>query len=166
MITEISFYDFDGTLFNTYEPEKGKKIYKDKTGNEYPHKGWWGRKESLDLDVFNIEVNDTVYSKWLGDAKNNNIKTILLTNRMYKLKDDVLKVLEKNNIVFDEYSFKKGGADKVERILSFVDENTKTINIYDDREKELIEFDKFKDEYGDKYNLLQIIKEEIYKQFK
>jgi hypothetical protein len=153
MITEISFYDFDGTLFDTYEPEEGKKIYKEKTGDEYPHKGWWGRKESLDLNIFNIKANNTVYSKWLSDSKNGNVKTVLLTNRLYKLKNEVLMILTKNNMIFDEYSFKKGGADKVERILSNIDDNIKTINIYDDREKELVEFDKFKEDYTDKYNI-------------
>jgi hypothetical protein len=89
----------------------------------------------------------------LSDSKNGNVKTVLLTNRLYKLKNEVLMILTKNNMIFDEYSFKKGGADKVERILSYIDDNIKTINIYDDREKELVEFDKFKEDYTDKYNI-------------
>lgn len=40
MIKKLSFYDFDGCLVNSPEPEEGKRIYKEKTGDDYPHKGW------------------------------------------------------------------------------------------------------------------------------
>lgn len=155
MIDTISFYDFDGTLLDTLDPETGKKIYKDKTGEDYPYKGWWGRKESLDCNIFNFDVNDSVYSKYIQDYKSEKIKTVLLTNRLYKLKDFILKVLNTKDIVFDEYSFKKGSKDKVERILDIIgsNNNIKTINIYDDRDKELKEFEKFKKEYTDKFNI-------------
>ncbi len=46
-ITNISIFDFDGTLIDTMTPEQGKKIYKEKTGKEWKYKGWWGKIESL-----------------------------------------------------------------------------------------------------------------------
>ena len=54
-IRKVSIYDFDGTLIKTPEPELGKKIWKEKTGEDYPHKGWWGKRESLDIDIFEHE---------------------------------------------------------------------------------------------------------------
>ena len=34
-IERIAFFDFDGTLVNSPEPEEGKIIYKQKTGKDY-----------------------------------------------------------------------------------------------------------------------------------
>lgn len=42
IIHKISFYDMDGSLINSPEPEMGKELYKQKTGNEWPYVGWWG----------------------------------------------------------------------------------------------------------------------------
>ena len=35
----ISF-DFDDTLFHTPKPEEGEKIWKEKTGTDWPYSGW------------------------------------------------------------------------------------------------------------------------------
>lgn len=155
MIKKISFYDFDGCLMNTPEPEDGKRIYKEKTGVDYPHKGWWGRKESLDMNIFDIKYNDSVYRRYLKDKSNNNVLTILLTNRMDKLSDEVINILSKFDINFDEYSFKSGNKEKVDRIKYFLSyyNDVDTIDIYDDRDKELVEFRKFRSYFGDRYDI-------------
>ena len=53
----ISF-DFDDTLCHTPLPEDGKQIWFEKTGTEWPYNGWWSKPESLDLEVFDIPVNN------------------------------------------------------------------------------------------------------------
>ena len=155
MIKKLSFYDFDGCLVNSPEPEEGKLIYKEKTGNDYPHKGWWGRKESLDSDIFNIKYNEEVYQEFLKDSKESSTITILLTNRMKKLSDEVIKLLDGFNVKFDEYSFKSGSKEKVDRIKFYlsIHPNVKVIDIYDDREKELVTFRQFKKDFSDKYKI-------------
>lgn len=169
MIKEISFYDFDGTLIDSPLPEEGKEIWKEKTGEEYPHKGWWGRKESLDTKIFNIKPKDSVYKKYLKDKNDSDCVTVLLTNRLLKLKDYVLNILNENNIEFDEYSFKKGKEEKTDRILSFLKKypNVKIINLYDDRDKEISLFKKFREEYGDKYiiNIFNVKDNNILKEY-
>lgn len=185
MIKKLSFYDFDGCLVNSPEPEKGKIIYKEKTGNDYPHKGWWGRKESLDVDIFDIKYNQNVYQRYLKDSKNPSTMTILLTNRMDKLSHDVIGLLDELNIKFDDYSFKSGSKEKVDRIKFYltIHPDVEIIDIYDDREKELVVFREFKKEFSDKYqinifpvqdgkilnenyyNIKRIIREEIEKLF-
>ena len=45
-------FDFDATLIKTTLPDVGKGMWSSHHGIEYPHVGWWGRKESLDSDVF------------------------------------------------------------------------------------------------------------------
>jgi len=52
-ITRICVWDFDGTLINTPVPEKGYVQYKEKTGQDWPHKGWWGFKAQM----FNPQLN-------------------------------------------------------------------------------------------------------------
>jgi hypothetical protein len=39
---------------DTELPESGKQIYLDKTGKEWPHIGWWGKAESLDIEILKI----------------------------------------------------------------------------------------------------------------
>lgn len=155
MIKKLSFYDFDGCLVNSPEPEEGKRIYKEKTGNDYPHKGWWGRKESLNSDIFNINYNEEVYQKYLEDSKEPSTMSVLLTNRMIKLSDEIIKILDDFNIKFDDYSFKSGCKEKVDRIKFYltIHPNVKIIDIYDDREKELVAFRQFKKEFSDKYQI-------------
>ena len=155
MIKKLSFYDFDGCLVNSPEPEEGKRIYKEKTGNDYPHKGWWGRKESLDVDIFDIKYNQNVYQRYLKDSKKPSTMTILLTNRMDKLSHDVIGLLDELNIKFDDYSFRSGSKEKVDRIKFYltIHPNVKIIDIYDDREKELVAFRQLKKEFSDKYQI-------------
>ena len=54
-------FDFDDTLFNTPKPEEGKPLFLEKTGKIWPHRGWWGKSETLDLDIFDIPLN-----KWIN----------------------------------------------------------------------------------------------------
>ena len=60
-------FDFDDTLFHTPLPEEGKKIWKEKTGQEWPHIGWWGKPESIDNEIFEIPKNETLF---IGDKEN------------------------------------------------------------------------------------------------
>ena len=55
-------FDFDKTMCFTPEPEEGKVIFKNKTGLDWPHRGWWGRSETLNLEIFSIPINQYVYS--------------------------------------------------------------------------------------------------------
>ena len=49
----ISF-DFDDTLVKTPLPEEGKIVWKEKTGTDWPHRGWWSKPESLDMEIFDM----------------------------------------------------------------------------------------------------------------
>lgn len=130
----LSFYDFDGTLMNTPEKEEGKLIWKEKTGNEYPHKGWWGRPESLDTEVFDIDPIPSILSLFKKDIVNPNTYVIILTARLEKLRSKVENVLNIHNIKPDELILKRGNETKGDVILSYVKKfpNLKKINIYDD----------------------------------
>jgi len=141
MITEtIYFFDFDGTLMYSPLPDEGKKIYKQKTGNEYPHKGWWSKPESLDLDIFDIQTKTNMEMEFRDVINNPKAHAVLLTNRLGRLGDAVKKVLDKHNMKFEHYSYKDTNKEKGERILDIMTKfypNVKNIIFYDDDQKHI-----------------------------
>jgi tRNA nucleotidyltransferase/poly(A) polymerase len=135
LLKKVAFYDFDGTLMDSPMPNPGKEIYHKKTGNVYPHQGWWGREESLDLNVFDIETNAEIESRFREDVSDPNTHVILLTNRLSKLSESIKKVLNKHNMVFNHYSFKSDNREKGERIYDILKSNypeTVLVEFYDD----------------------------------
>lgn len=138
---KISIFDFDNTLCLTPDPKQGREIYKKKTGNVWPYGGWWGRKESLNLDIFEIPLNLPVYQRYL-DSKDSYL--VLATGRLFNLKAEVLKILSKYNLKFDEvhlnpgcetYQFKK---DLFEKIIT--KNKPDKVLMYDDRQTHLAKF--------------------------
>ena len=109
-ITKLAIFDFDGTLVNTPLPDKGRIEYEKKTGQPWPHKGWWGQPDSLDTKVFDMPVIDSVISDYKTEKTNPNTLTILLTGRIKKLSTYVEKVLKEKGLSFDEYHYNNGGS--------------------------------------------------------
>lgn len=137
---KVAFYDFDATIMDSPHPELGKKIYQQKKGVPYPHKGWWGRDESLDLDVFDIQPHCEVEAHFRKDAADPYTHTVLLTNRISKNGDAVKKVLAKHGMVFDIYSFKNDSREKGERVKDIMATkfpDIKKIVFYDDDHKHI-----------------------------
>ena len=130
----LAVYDFDGTLINSPEPEEGKKQWEEKMGQPYPHKGWWGRAESLDTNVFDIKPFPNILVKLREDMGDPDTTTIILTSRMEKLRPQLENILSLNGIRVDELITKSGAADKGDVILRIADYNQdlKEIVVYDD----------------------------------
>lgn len=137
-ITKISIFDFDGTLMATPEPETGMKIYKEKTGKDWPFQGWWGRNESLDMDIFDIKPISSVIADYNKERVKPNTRVIMMTGRTPKNADYVEKILNKYNITFDEYIYKKASdtlsfkINKLEEMLKSYSK-LKEIEIWEDR---------------------------------
>jgi len=150
MITRLAFYDFDSTLFSTPMPDEGKLRWKQVTGEDYPHEGWWTKEESLDTKVFDIKPFPTVVSRLKNDTARSDTFTVLLTNRDIKLRPMIMQILRANNLKFDDYSLFDGSYggnnEKDDRIDRFIKKHpdAKEIDIYDDREKELLILNRFK----------------------
>lgn len=150
-VEELNFFDFDGTLFLTPGKEEGSILYKKITGKEYPHAGWAGRPESL-LPEYDIQVNPQIL-KYLEKAlANPKAKNFLLTNRNSKLSEEIKKILNINNIKFDDYLFKSGNQSKSQRVEQAFEQfpTARKINIYDDKDLELADI---QNNFKDKYNL-------------
>jgi len=137
-ITKLAVFDFDGTLAYSPEPEEGKLIYKEKTGHDWPYKGWWGRPESLDTKIFNILTNPSVVSDYKNEKSQPNTLVIMMTGRIPKLSNEVEYILSSNNLSFDEYLYNDGGPTlefkikTMEKILQKYP-SIKEIEMWDDR---------------------------------
>jgi len=149
---KLAIYDFDGTLIDSPMPDPGKQIWKEKTGEEYPHQGWWGRKESLNTDVFDIKPFPSILAKLQDDMADPDTSTIILTARMERLRPELENILNLNNIHVDQLITKDGAADKGDVILQIQRYNPdlEEIDVYDDfsgmKPDKIAEFTKIKDQ--------------------
>lgn len=130
----LTVFDFDGCLIDSPEKEEGIKIWEDKTRQKYPYNGWWGRKESLDTDVFDIKPFPTVLNQLNQEKNTPDTNVIILTSRMEKLRSEVENILNIHNIVVDDVLLKKGNEGKGDIILRIAEYNPdlEEINVYDD----------------------------------
>lgn len=108
-IKKLSIFDFDGTLVNTELPETGKPRWKEVKGTDWPHQGWWGRAESLDIEAFENAVIDHVVEDYKKEKNGGENLTIMLTGRMSNLSTHVEKILEKHGLEFDRKYYNTGG---------------------------------------------------------
>jgi hypothetical protein len=108
--TKLAIFDLDGTLIVSPTPDKGsKEIYKERTGNDWPHIGWFSKPESLDMDVFDIPTIPEVVADYKIEARNPNTVTVMMTGRLRKLTNEVKTILFAHSLIFDEYCFNYGG---------------------------------------------------------
>ena len=101
-IKRVVVIDFDGTLINTIGPEDGKPIWKEKTGKDYPHKGWWSKRETLDIDVFDNQYFEDIKGVYDNAKFEDNTFISLCTGRITPLKKEVEAILNKHEFEFDE----------------------------------------------------------------
>lgn len=149
-INKLIVFDFDGTLLHTPTEEAGKKIWKEKTGYEFPHTGWWGKAESLDTNIFYIPVNEWVYRKYLEAIADDEAYVILATGRLEKVQNmrkNVEFILNDNNLSFDEVHLNTGGDTfrfKCKLFEKLIDElGVEDIIMYDDRHEHLVKFEEW-----------------------
>jgi hypothetical protein len=141
-IKKLTIWDFDGTLVDTPLPEEGKKIYKEKTGKEWPHAGWWGQPLSLDMSVFDMPTVPSVIADYEKEKAKPDTMTVMLTGRMVKLGDLVKKILADKHLTFDEYHFNRGGSTDIAKIKTMEDilrrvNTIREIHMWDDREEHI-----------------------------
>jgi len=150
-ITRIAVFDFDGTLSDTPMPDTGMVEYEKITGSPWPHKGWWGRPETLDMDVFDIKPIPSVISAYKEERANPNTLVVMLTGRIPKLSSEVEKILSSYGLRFDVYEYNNGGAtlnskiDTMERLLKQYP-NVKSMILFDDRDEHISAFEAFGNE--------------------
>lgn len=149
--TKLAVFDFDGTLIDTPLPEDGKKEYKKKTGNDWPHAGWWGQPMSLDTDIFDIQPIQSVINDYKKQVSDPDTMVVMVTGRMVKLTDLVKKILDMHNLKFHEYHFNRGGSTETAKKKTFDQllsqhPTIKEVQLWDDREEHIPVFQAWGDE--------------------
>jgi hypothetical protein len=149
--TKLTIWDFDGTLISTPLPEEGKKTYKEKTGKDWPHAGWWGQPMSLDMSVFDMPTIPNVISDYKKEITNPDTMVVMVTGRMVKLTDLVKDILNRHGLRFHEYHFNRGGSTDVAKKKTFdqiLEQNPsiKEVEVWDDREEHIPIFQAWGDE--------------------
>lgn len=147
MYDKLICFDFDGTMCFTPEPHEGRKIWREQTGFEFPHTGWWGKAESLNTDVFYIPVNDWVLARYQEAVADPKAYVILATGRLQKavnMRKNVEKILDQHNLVFDEIHLNWGGDTYNFKTKLFEETmaklKVKEFTMYDDRHEHLVKF--------------------------
>jgi hypothetical protein len=143
MITRFSVFDFDGTLANTFSPEEGKPMWQKYYGKIFPYSGWWGRPESLDLNVFDIKPFPKVLNILNKDVSTPATYVIILTSRQEKLRPLVQAVLDINHIKVDKLDMQRGARTKGQKIFDYASKlpDLREINVYDDRDTDIISYE-------------------------
>ena len=150
-ITVLDVFDMDGTLINSPLPDTGKDIWKEKTGNKWPHKGWWGRVESLDAKVFDITVIQPTVDAYELEMAKEDTMVIMMTGRMKKFSKIAKDILDNLNLRFDGHFFNTGGETgavkmrDLEEILK-KNPNITTIRMWDDRLPHVKRFEEWGEE--------------------
>ena len=175
-ISRICIYDFDGTLVRTEEPETGKELWLNKFGFEWPHRGWWGRAESLDsriyfkknnidselgltVNIFENPLIDKTINFYKNDIVRGDTINFLLTGRHLGIGWLVTQIVKEKGLDFNRFIYKTGHLDTGNFKLNVFDELLKQneqINelvIYEDRLDHLELFN----DWGDKQEIKVVI---------
>jgi hypothetical protein len=144
-ITKISIFDFDGTLVDTPMLDTHKDVYQQKTGREWPHKGWWGKADSLDMEIFDMPVMASVIADYKAEKPSPNTLMVMLTGRIKPLAPYVEKILAAKGLSFDKYIYNNGSNTLTSKIAS-LDELLKEfpsvtdITMWEDRAPHIVSF--------------------------
>lgn len=144
---KLHIFDFDGTCVYTMEPEVGKKIYLEKTGEMWPFNGWWGRPESLNTEIFHTTANSYVKGIYDRVKEDPNSVLMLATGRTMKCKEGVEKILDLHGYKFSEIHFNNSHNTlhfKLSLFKSLVERiEPIEVHIYDDRGEHVSSFREF-----------------------
>lgn len=105
-------FDFDDTMCHTMLPDPGMEIWQKETGTPWPHRGWWSKPETLDLEIFDTPLNQWTYRQYLESCKETDSLRILATGRLQKvpgMRQGIEKILNNHNVSFDEVWVIKSG---------------------------------------------------------
>jgi hypothetical protein len=165
-------FDFDDTLCHTPKPEEGKIIWKEKTGTDWPYGGWWGRAESINPEVFDVQLNPWVYKKYLEAVSDQDNYVILATGRLKKVPNmlkHVETILNNHNLSFDEIHLNWGGdtynfktklfEEKIEEL------GVKEFILYDDRQEHLVKFEEWSKTIDCEITMIDVVNREIKKNY-
>tara|TARA_R110000851_G_scaffold9323_2_gene34800 strand:- start:558 stop:1151 length:594 start_codon:yes stop_codon:yes gene_type:complete len=155
--TKLYVFDFDDTLIRTPLPEKGRVIWQQFHGFPFPSKseeeveqnrkitGWWGRKESLDMETFDMPMVPEVKSAYDNIKNNPDVMKIMLTGRRGKLSNEVRDILDHYGLAFDMYLYNNKSDTlpaKIDYLNDILSSNPSIVDVvlHDDRDEHIATF--------------------------
>lgn len=155
--TKLYVFDFDDTLIRTPLPEKGRVIWQQFHGFPFPSKseeeveqnrkitGWWGRKESLDMETFDMPMVPEVKSAYDNIKNNPDVMKIMLTGRRGKLSNEVRAILDSKGLDFDMYLYNNKSdtlSAKIDYLNDILSSNPSIVDVvlHDDRDEHIATF--------------------------
>lgn len=146
-IKNLFIFDFDQTLVSTATPEKGKPVWKKKTGQEWSYKGWWGRPESLAMDIFDMPILEQALEGYEKASNLPNSYKVMMTGRIPQLEALVKNILKSHNLHFNEYLFNNTSntlSFKLQQIERFIEKfaHLENLEIWEDRIEHAEQFEK------------------------
>ena len=142
-------FDFDDTLFKTPLPDVGKVQWEEYTGEKWPHRGWWSKPESLNMEIFDIPLNKPIYKQYLKSISDPSNYVVLATGRIEPLRGEVEDILNVNEITFDEVHLNPGADTydfKKNLFFRLINElRPEEYIMFDDREEHLVRFREWAD---------------------
>lgn len=109
MKTRLCIFDFDDTLVMTPGEDVGKERYQQSTGQAWPHKGWWGRRETLKAPIFNAEpqdMNHSVVEEFRKAKADPKTQVVMMTGRHGGVEKEVKAILDKYGLAPHEEYYK------------------------------------------------------------
>lgn len=139
MVKRLVVFDFDGTLINSPLPENGKVMWSNYYKRDYPYIGWFSKKESLDLNVFDIKPLESTYNEYLKEKNCQDTIIIVMSNRLERLRNEIRLVLNKNNITVNEIDLNRDNDNKGQRLFRYIKKfpTISEIVVFDDRDSDL-----------------------------
>jgi len=156
--TKLYVFDFDATLIDTPLPEEGREIWKEKHGFPFPSKsadeveqnkkitGWWGRKESLDMETFDTPLIPEVKSAYDIVKNDPDVMKVMLTGRRGNLESEVKAILGSHGLKFDMYLF-NNKSDTLNAKITYLNDlltnnpDIKDVTLFDDRTEHIPTFE-------------------------
>jgi hypothetical protein len=123
---KLSLFDFDNTLVET--------PYEDSPYLDTP--------ESLDQHLWKFKFNEKTVKEYFNESSNESTITVLLTNRIDSVEDNVLEILDSEKLTFDEKMFiegKEGDRSKGKRLEKLLEKYPQTTEIeyWEDKDKHI-----------------------------
>ena len=145
---ELHVWDFDGTLVNTPVPDTGRAQYERETGHPWPHRGWWGRAESLEPPL--TWEPGPAMRDFTRLARQPNVRRVMMTGRRAKLAPRVMAILAEFGVHVDEAVFNSTGHDtftykcgELGRMIRRAGNSLERVRMWEDRAPHARGFDEF-----------------------
>lgn len=163
VVTKIFLIDFDGTISRSPNRKEAEKIYKEKIGEDWPFKGFYGRNESLDMNIFEFPPIQSTVDVVKREYGKPNTKVFLLTGRVPKNSQAVEKILNSYGVKFDDYFYKTSHDTldfKLKKMSQLLEEypDTQEVTLYEDRQEHFDAFEKWGQQHKNiKFKLIKVV---------